>query len=220
MSLYLTPRRFSHRVPRYNRTDTTHSPLARIDDGERAGEFALLVGRLFLTMLARLEAQNLLDENSAVKSLGLIMALYIKLASEMRDGSLLEGDDKETIARPTRFTWIPDQFDDYINAYATTYGITLRGLDNIDDLTAELDTEVSLPRAEASWGCSAAFKSYQKNYAGSPPIGPSKSTIGGDSLDITSWTSAERKKYSFDKKDPLSAAMLKKIKEGMVMSMG
>lgn len=171
-------------------------------------------------MLARLEAENLLDEVSAVKNLGLIMALYIKLASTLRNMSLLDQDDKESVTRPVQFTWVPDRFDNYINAYGTKFGITLRGLGDIDDLTADLDTDASLPPSELSWGWSRHFKSYQKKHARSPPIGRSKSKIGGDSLDITSWTSAERKKYSFDKKDPLSAALLRSIKEGEVLSLG
>lgn len=191
--------------------------MSRIDDGEQADLFAKLIGRLFLTMLARLEAQKLLSETSDVKNLGLIMALFIKVASNLRSGSLLEDDDEETNARPSSFTWSPAKFDDYINAYAAKFGITLHGPDDMDGLTAELDTDVSLPAAEESWGWAQAFKSYQKNHGGSPPIGRSKSGIGGDALDITTWTSAERKQYSFDKKDPIKAAELKALKEGKVM---
>lgn len=171
-------------------------------------------------MLARLEAKKLLDENSAVKNLGLIMALYIKVASSFRASSLLQGDTEEVCTRPSRFTWIPDQFDDYINAYAAKFGITLRGLDDIDELTAKLDTEVSLPASEVSWGWSKSFKSYQEDYPSAPHMGPSNSHFGGDNFDITTWSVAERKRYNFDNKDPLAGAILKNIKKGLVMSMG
>lgn len=165
-------------------------------------------------MLARLEAENLLDDNSAVKNLGLIMALYIKLASVFRDGSLLEEDAEEVCTEPSRYTWIPDRFDDYINAYAAKFGITLRCLDDIDEMTAKLNTGVSLPASGGNWEWSKAFKSYQEEYPGEA------ARIGGDSLDITTWTAGERKEKSFDRKDPLSAALLKNIKKGMVMNLG
>jgi hypothetical protein len=37
---------------------------------------------------------------------------------------------------------------------------------------------------------------------------------------MSSWTSAERKKSSFDKKDPLPANMLKNLKKGLVLGRG
>jgi hypothetical protein len=43
--------------------------------------------------------------------------------------------------------------------------------------------------------------------------------IGGDNLDITTMSSAERKEASYEKKDPLSKEMLKKIAEGEVLVM-
>lgn len=171
-------------------------------------------------MLARLGAENLLDENAAVKNLGLIMALYIKIASIFRNVCLLDEDKEEICTKPSRFTWTPDRFDDYVNAYAAKFGITLRGLDDIEELTADLDTDVSLPALQGCWGWSRSFESYEKRYASSPPMGPSQSQIGGDGLDIITWTGAERKRYNFDRKDPLSAAILKDIKKGMVMCLG
>lgn len=165
-------------------------------------------------MLARLEAEELLDDNSAVKNLGLIMALYIKVASVFRAGSLLEEDEEEVCTTPTRYTWIPDRFDDYINAYANKFGITLRGLDDIDGMTANLKTDVSLPASGGNWGWSKALQQYRAEYPGEA------SGIGGDSLDITTYTAAERKQQSFDRKDPLSAALIRNIKKGMVMSLG
>lgn len=43
--------------------------------------------------------------------------------------------------------------------------------------------------------------------------------IGGDQYDITTWSSAERKKHSFDKKDPLDKKMIKALKQGLVMQL-
>lgn len=171
-------------------------------------------------MLARLESQKLLDETSGVKNLGLIMALYIKFAAESWVKDLLDDDgEEEANTHPSQFTWVPGNFDDYINAYANKYGITLYGLVDMDGLTATLETDVSLPTAEADWGWAASFKAYQKRYGHSSSWGrgPSKGKIGGDSLDITTWSSTERKQASFDKKDPFSATDLKNLKAGMVM---
>lgn len=165
-------------------------------------------------MLARLEAEKLLDDNSAVKNLGLIMALYIKIASVFRANSLLEEDAEEVCTTPAPYTWIPDRFDDYINAYATRFGITLRGLDDIDEMTANLNTNVSLPASGGDWEWSKALKEYRAEFPGEAGV------IGGDNLDITTYTAAERKQQSFDRKDPLSAAMIRNIKKGMVMSLG
>lgn len=190
----------------------------RIDDGEQAGVVAELIGRLFLTMLSRLEAKDLLADVSDVKNLGLIMALYIKLAATFRAGSLIEGSEKDKVYKPTPFTWTPSKFDDYINGFATKYGITLRGLPDMDDMTADLETDVRLPADEAAWGWDKTFKKYSKRYARSPPMGGGKAKIGGDNFDITAWSSAERKKYSFDKKDPFSKKDLDALKTGMVMS--
>lgn len=169
-------------------------------------------------MLSRLGAEDLLADVSEVKNLGLIMALYIKLAADFRSGSLLEEGEDEKTTKPSRFSWTPSHFDDYINGFATKYGITLRGLDNIDDLTADLKTDVQLPADEASWGWDKAFKSYSKEYAACPPVGGGKPHIGGDNFDITSWSSAERKRYNSNK-DPLTKKDLDALKAGMVMRM-
>lgn len=157
------------------------------------------MGRMFLTMLARLEREQLLqDQNSEVKNLGLIMALFIKLASELRGGSLLEDGDEETVKKSSpRFKFKPSEFDGYILAYANKFAITLRGPIDIDELVAELDTDAKLPASgQDPWGWNTALKSYSKDYAISPPMGGGKATIGGDSLDITTWSSAERKRYA------------------------
>lgn len=172
-------------------------------------------------MLARLEAQNLLTEGSVVKNLGLIMSLYIKLPESLRAGSVLEDDQTETLTKPSRFTWKPTRFDDYIHAYANKHGITLYGINDIDELTAELDTNAALPAAtgDEAWGWTNAFKTYAKKYPSQPFIGGGKAMVGGDGLDITSWTSATRKKHSFSKKDPFSKKDLDALKEGLVLQM-
>lgn len=76
-----------------------------------------MVGRLFLAMLSRLEAQNLLSDASEVKGLGLIMTMYIALAKDMRGCDLLDGSESSQLKKP-QFDWGPSRFDDYIHAYA------------------------------------------------------------------------------------------------------
>lgn len=170
-------------------------------------------------MLSRLEAKGLLSDGSEVKNLGLVMALYIKLADSIRKGCLLEEETAENNSRPDRFRWIPSRFENYINAFALKFGITLQGLDDIDELTANLDIDVLLPADEASWDWERAFKSYCKLYAMAPPVGGAKAMIGGDQLDITTWSSAERKRFHFHKKDPLTKKDIDAMKQGLVMHM-
>lgn len=170
-------------------------------------------------MLSRLEAKGLLCDGSEVKNLGLIMALYIKLARELRDGSLLEEKWLDCTSKPVSFRWYPSRFEDYINAYALKFGITLQGMDDIDLLTAGLDTDVELAAHEASWDWDRTFRGYCRRYAMAPPMGGKEAMIGGDQLDITAWTSAERKRFHMDKKDPLSKKDLDNLKEGLVLHM-
>lgn len=148
---------------------------------------------MFLTMLARLEREQLLkDPSPEVRNLGLVMALYIKLGSEMLEGSLLQGDEEVTVKKSSpKFKFNPSDFDSHILAYANKFAITLHGLSNIDELVAELDTDAKLPSTgEDPWGWNDALKAYSKDYA-------VKGKIGGDSLDITTWSSADRKQYVF-----------------------
>jgi hypothetical protein len=40
---------------------------------------------------------------------------------------------------------------------------------------------------------------------------------GGSSFNILEWTRKERAKFAFDKKDPLSAEQLKRLKDGEIL---
>jgi hypothetical protein len=46
-----------------------------------------------------------------------------------------------------------------------------------------------------------------------------KGAIGGDALDITTWTSAERKEFNFDGRDPFGAREIAALKKGDVLEM-
>jgi hypothetical protein len=162
-------------------------------------------------MLAFFESKNMLSETSEVKDLGLIMGLFIKLARDVREYNLLESDEKF------------ERFDDYVLAYATKFGITLRGPKDIDELAAECNGTVKLPVATAAkpdvWSVYTAINNFKKAYGGS--LGPrSPAKIGGDHYDITAMSSAERKDAAFDKKDPLSKELIQALKNGLPISHG
>ncbi|KAJ5939178.1 hypothetical protein N7466_002312 [Penicillium verhagenii] len=161
-----------------------------VDDGEGVEALCKLASQMLLEMLAILEKCNLLGPESEVKNLGLIMALFLRFGKEL-------------------------EFDDFavdIFAFAKKHSIKLVGLSekHFDELQHEYegnDGNLSDER-EKPKSFDDAFASYKK----------SEGTIGGDKLDVTSWTTAERKEHSFDKKDPFDAKSKAAIKAGGVLS--
>lgn len=155
---------------------------------------------MILSMLATLERNGLLKPDSEVKNLGQIMALYIRYVADVFPDVSIETEDLYTL----------------ILAYATKHNIELPGLDKMqadrEDLQEEAD-KITLPGPMDNlcdtWGWGKTLKEYKKMH------GP----IGGDQLDLTTWTSAERKKHSFDKKDPLDKKMIDALKQGLVMQL-
>ncbi|KAI0845210.1 hypothetical protein F5Y00DRAFT_246680 [Daldinia vernicosa] len=189
--------------------------MMMIDDGECVDQTMRLVGLMFLDMLAQLDGLNLVGDATDVKSLGTIMAIYLKIASDVRSiGGILEEDNDEG-GRKTKFQ--ANHFDDAILSYATQRGVTLQGPSDIDEITARLNGEVELPKKNAKdpWGFKAALKIYEKHYGKGKPR-----AIGGDDLDITTWTSSQRKEAHFDHKDPLGKREIDALKKGMVMQLG
>ena len=76
-----------------------------------------LLGTMFLTMLARLERENLLAEGSEVKDLGVVMALWVKIASNMRRDDILDDDrEDEAGSKAQGLTFNASEFDNYILA--------------------------------------------------------------------------------------------------------
>ncbi|KDN65805.1 hypothetical protein CSUB01_04988 [Colletotrichum sublineola] len=186
--------------------------FARADDGELCSHTARLIGNLFLATLARLEREGVLAPDSEVKDLGHVMAGMLKVAAVFRGYSLLEHGTRVRKSKKRPFPYAEDSFDNYVAAYAKKHGITLRGVPGLKDLLVNVDDSVELPNEEHGddpWGWQAAFSEYKKGR-----------DIGGDNLDITSWTSAERKRAAFNKKDPLGKKEIDAIKNGMVMMLG
>ncbi|KAI1406953.1 hypothetical protein F5Y13DRAFT_176016 [Hypoxylon sp. FL1857] len=192
--------------------------MVMIDDGQCIEATIRLVGHMFLDMLAQLDNQSLVGDATDVRSLGTTMAMYIKMAREMREIGILESE------RDNKKKFQADHFDDAILSYANQRGVTLQGPTDIDDLTAELIGEVELPKkgAKDPWHWKAELKKYEEDY-GSPASSVAHkgtTSIGGDALDITTWTGAQRKEASFDHKDPLGKREIDAIKKGMVMQLG
>lgn len=148
---------------------------------------------MFLDMLARLDDQDLVGDATDVKSLGTFMAVFLKVAPEVREIGIIDSE------RGDKKTFEEDHFDDAILSYANQRGVTLQGPEDIDELTANLSGEVDLPRkgvkrdeqkdkrgkgkdGKDPWGWNIKLKKYKSMYKkeNNGNVG-----IGGDSLDIT-----------------------------------
>ncbi|KAI0143008.1 hypothetical protein GGR57DRAFT_484677 [Xylariaceae sp. FL1272] len=194
-------------------TDVLHM----YSDGERLENMMQLIGRQFLYMLAQLDSNGLLSDSSPILSLPITMASYMRLANIQREGNLLHDSTKRR-SYGQRKSLQPNFYDDAILSYANQRGIMLGGFKNIDDMCAECVPEVKLPDRDKRdpWSYKQSRNEYKTRYS----MLSDKATIGGDGLDLTSWSSAERKKNAFDKKDPLGKKELDALKQGMVMTMG
>jgi hypothetical protein len=201
-------------------------------DGNTVTETYLILGRLFLSLLALLERLRFLEKDSEIENLGLIMALFVvfghsaKQFGELRDSnrqSLGPGKDKKK--------WWPHKFENQIVAYASKYDIPLVGPHNIDDIIKKtkfgadlpLPVPVTAPKVDP-FGFDNNLKRYKEEQGGLTAwmalCSNDRTPIGGDNLDITTWTSKKRKEKSYDDKDPLTKEHLDALKQGMVMTRG
>ncbi|KAK4242861.1 hypothetical protein C8A03DRAFT_28860 [Achaetomium macrosporum] len=204
--------------------------VTRIDDGDGVEAVFQLIGRLFMSMLALLEREKLLAKDSEIKNLGLIMALFMSWARDSRPYGLLEESKQESLGpAKDKKKWEPHAFDSLVLAYARKYGIDLVGPYDIGKAIKEAQGDADLPDPASNTGNADPFsfakelKKYKKERGGVTAFlagaagSRAKVPIGGDSLDITTWTSAERKRKSFDKKDPLGKKEIDAIKEGLIL---
>jgi hypothetical protein len=212
---------------------TNQVPTNRIEDGELADATFLLLGRLFMSMLATLEREHLLIKDSEIKNLGLIMSLFMDIAVGLRDYGILEDSNKEALGPVSdKKSWIPHAYENQIYAYALKYGIDLVPVRKGSRATSELKGDSDLPVPESNTGgksdpfnWASALRKYKSERGGTSSWfaqmftkRTSKTPIGGDLLDITTWSSSERKAKNFNKKDPLGKKELDALKQGMVMS--
>ncbi|KAK4443500.1 hypothetical protein QBC34DRAFT_361957 [Podospora aff. communis PSN243] len=202
------------------------SEVTMIDDGSLAIWTVVLIGRLFLSMLARLEREKLLSKDSEVQNLGLIMGLFMGIEQNM--GFELEAEDEPLLPKTSRKKWNPAEFAHYIVAYARKHDIQLRGPRGLEELVAEVPEDVEPPANTGKtdpFGFEVALRECTQQNAGvldflSKRKKKGTSLIGGDGLDITTWTPAERKQFAFDGKDPLTKSMLDHPKAGDVLQRG
>ncbi|KAM7189553.1 hypothetical protein V8F20_010092 [Naviculisporaceae sp. PSN 640] len=206
--------------------------MTMCDAGEQVDDMIRLLGRMFLHTLAQFERRGLLpqgeDAEWEIKNLGMIMGLFLGIPSEMHQYGLLEESLTENVGPlKDKKWWRPHQFDRQILAYAKKYGIRIIGPPNIEEVierVKEGDLPVTNTAKSDVFGFKKALRKYKARYAG---VGAffrglkdndrRSRMIGGDALDITTWSSAERKKHSFKKKDPLDKKDLDALKEGLVL---
>ncbi|KAK4119562.1 hypothetical protein N657DRAFT_581472 [Parathielavia appendiculata] len=205
------------------------APVTRIDDSDTVDDTYQLIGRLFMSMLAQLEGKKLLTKDSEIINLGLVMALFMDFARGARDYGLLEDSNEESLGpAKDKKKWEPHAFDNQILTYARKYDISLVGPHDIKKTIDAADGDVDLP-AEKSvtgkadpFGFTKSLKKYKSDRGGITAFlagnKSSKTPIGGDHLDITTWSSAKRKSKAFDKKDPLGKKEIDALKEGLVLS--
>ncbi|KAK6362994.1 hypothetical protein TWF730_000442 [Orbilia blumenaviensis] len=197
-----------------------NDPLYRIDDAGRANTLCILLGRLFMSMLARLEREGLLAPDSRIKNLSTIMGLWMLAAEEFRGQGCLEDNEEEEQLGPKKDKkkWNPSLFDSNVLAYAKKYHINFSGAhkaaedieENVDEIDLPIPGSNSGPNADP-FGFYPALKKYKSDH-GTP-------LIGGDKLDITTFTSAERKHAAFDGRDPLGKREMTALKQGLVLMM-
>jgi hypothetical protein len=169
---------------------------------------------MFLAMLATMESRNLLEPGSDVQDLGVVVRLYLSLANELRrdcDEPCL--DESFDVSR----------FDAYVVAYAKKHQLHLKDPSNIGKLMENFEDEgddetresIELPPCSADpWKWRAAHEAYAANYGKISSIG--KKGMGGDSFDISTWSSTKRMKHNFDGIDPLGEKEIDTIVQDIV----
>lgn len=204
-----------------------------MDDPDLLDDTYELIGRLFLAMLARLAGKGLLGPQSPIRNLGLVMTLFILTAAEAREHAAVLGELKQE-PLPSSELWEPQNFERYIVAFSREHRIGLVGLPNVNEVLATIDSSATLPafacplcsgdREYDAFNYQKALRDYKEMYAGlfATLVGQrvSRPTIGGDSLDITTWSSSERASCALDRRDPLSEEQMEAIRKGLVMMLG
>ncbi|KAK0617542.1 hypothetical protein B0T14DRAFT_569032 [Immersiella caudata] len=178
----------------------------------------VLIGRLFLSMLARLEQEKLLSKDSEAHSLGLIMGLFVGVEENM--GFTLEAKEELLEPKTAKKEWSLAKYANYIVAYARKYDIQIRGPSGLEELVAQAPAIVELPSNTGKTdpcGFDDALKAYSlKNACVLDHLSKRRkqgtTLIGGDALDITTWTAAERKEASYRGNDPVSQGILDILK--------
>ncbi|KAJ5110531.1 hypothetical protein N7532_001066 [Penicillium argentinense] len=178
--------------------------LGHVDDPDTREKFLGLLGKMFLTMLDKLASMDLLNTDSEVKDLAVVMTMFVQNSQKLGQYGL----------------YFPEDFPINVLAYALKHDIVLSELLEVDKFVKDHSEEaagVSLPALDSNrndpWKFADALKQYRSSKR------PNK--MGGDAYDITTWTSAKRKANAFDKRnDPCPKHMIDALKKGMFIGLG
>lgn len=175
-----------------------------------------LIGRMVLTMLARLDRDDLLGD---ARSLATVLGMCIVLAQKARDMRVL-GEEESRVARA--FDYSLDRLCDYVYTYSKQYGAAPEGPSDLDERIADCK-KVDLPPPSMNnndpWGFAASLSCYRSLHSrGMAAACCGSPGIGGDVFDITTWESKDRAKQSFSREDPLDEEDIECIKRGMIIS--
>ncbi|KAK6525366.1 hypothetical protein TWF694_005505 [Orbilia ellipsospora] len=198
------------------------SSMFGVDDSEKVASLCLLLGRLFIHTLSHLQRLDLLSSTSEITNLGTIMALWNSISSMIQDEVCLPlglGMEEEQLGlKREKKVFTPSLFNENISRYAEEYGIELNGLKNMEPWNGE---DGDLPSESANKGAKSdpwkfwkGLREYKKDYAVGATMLSTVKKIGGDALDLTSWSPMEREEKSYDGKDPLKGDALENIKSG------
>lgn len=181
------------------------------DRTHKARNTARQVARMPLAILSAVEAAGMLATNAQgggprIRNAGFIIAIYIRLAAKFRDRGVL------STARPVEggagafFKFDPNYLDLYLLAVARWYGITVPGI-NVGGSDEEYPTmPTSTPiTAHDPWGWTRSFGPYAK----------ADPEIGGDWLDMSTWSSEERTAHSLSRTDPLPRDLPRRLRKGL-----
>jgi hypothetical protein len=189
------------------------SEMAMADDGDMVRRTAEQIVRMVLTGLA-FHQREISPEGRAGDDLnvGHIIAIYLGLADQFRDAGLL---DEASASKAKTFSFRGSNLDLYLRGWAQKNNIAVPEV----EITSE-DGNIILPSTsnKDGFGWTKSFADYSRT-CHIPSFGFTNSAgLGGDGLDVTTWSAKARKDASFSGKDPLPPSQMKMIKEGMVMS--
>ncbi|KAI1333985.1 hypothetical protein F5Y15DRAFT_403399 [Xylariaceae sp. FL0016] len=182
--------------------------------------FGSLVASSFIC-LRSLMISTLWAMRQKPKALGTNMGMYVGFGYEMRDSNFL-GDDP----RKKNKQFNEDYFEDAIVINAEKRGVTLKGPEDIYKVQCHCRGDIELPKQGTAdpFGFKSHLGKYKTRWSSLAMALPlakhGYQGIGGDALDITTWTSAQRKAKAFGKKDPMKKKTIDALKEGLVMQMG
>ncbi|KFA45659.1 hypothetical protein S40293_11328 [Stachybotrys chartarum IBT 40293] len=169
--------------------------MCESDDQEMVQKTVDQIARMVLSGFALVEHRN---QVKSAKNAGWVVSLYAEFAKQMRQADLME---EHHMGKTKAFKFRAGNLDLYLRTYAKRWGFTIP--DAVDD-SLDLD-QLTLPSSTGRdpWGWKRTFPGYA-GYCSAPLYafrGEKRQGIGGDGLDVTSWTKAERKRVTYGGKE-------------------